>query len=301
MPNKIHHFYKYLFSSTTYYHAHHLLIINLLLLPTPIYLFFPDNYHSMEKKPIKRFWEIDFLRGIAIVLMIIFHAIYDINYFGRYGFNLHSGLGLYLARAASVTFILLVGISLTLSYSRAKKMQKTNNLFSKYLKRGLKIFSWGLIITLITWIFLRGCFVKFGILHFIGLSIILAYPFLKLRYFNLTAGIIFICIGNYFKNMTFDFSWLMWMGLLPQHMCTVDYFTIFPWFGLILIGIFLGNSFYSSYIRKFKIPDISNKYFIKLFCVLGRNSLLIYLIHQPILIAILYHGTKAIQLCGVIY
>ena len=131
------------------------------------------NEHCKE-----RFWEIDFLRGLAIIMMILFHLLYDLDYFGNYTLNVHAGFWLYFARATATIFLLLVGISLTLSFSRATKIKKAGNtLYLKYLKRGLKIVSWGFVITLTTWIFLREGFVVFGILHLIGISIILAYPF----------------------------------------------------------------------------------------------------------------------------
>ena len=244
---------------------------------------------SMNKHPEKRFWEIDFLRGLAIIMMIVFHLLYDLTYFGGYNLNLHSGFWLYFARAAATIFIFLVGVSLTLSFSRSEKIQNLRKkLYLKYLKRGLRIFSWGLIITLMTWIFLGDGFVLFGILHLIGISIILAYPFLKLRYWNLLLGIAFIALGIHLKNFTFGFPWLVWLGFMPDHFYTVDYFPIFPWFGVVLIGMFFGNLLYPDYTRKFNLYDLSNFNFIGLFCLLGRYSLVIYLIHQPILIILLY-------------
>ena len=237
----------------------------------------------------KRFWEIDFLRGIAIVLMIIFHFVYDLNYFGIYNSNLRSGFLFYLGCSASIIFILLVGISLSLSFSRLrniKTIQKKSHI--KYLKRGMKIFSWGLIITLITWIFLKEGFIFFGILHFIGISIIIAYPFLKYSYLNLLVGIIVIIIGVYLRNFTFDFNWLVWLGFIQKGSYTFDYYPVLPWFGLVLIGLFIGNTIYQNYERKFNLPDLSSFHSIRAFCFLGRYSLFIYLIHQPILIIILY-------------
>lgn len=234
----------------------------------------------------KRFWEIDFLRGIAVIMMIIFHFLFDIAWFGGYGPNVYSGFWWVFARATATIFMLLVGISLTLSYSRAA--QKRVAGFSKYLKRGIKIFVWGLIITAITWIFLPHAFIIFGILHLIGVSIILAYPLIKHRYRSLILGIIFIATGIYLTAMTFDFWWLVWMGFIPQGLYTLDYFPLFPWFGVVLIGLFLGNSLYKNYNRKFSLPDFSDSRFARPFCFLGRHSLLIYLIHQPILVIILY-------------
>jgi uncharacterized membrane protein len=242
----------------------------------------------MIKKMNKRFWEIDFFRGIAIIMMIIFHFFYDLKFFGFYKINLDSGFWWIFARLIATIFIFLVGISLTLSYSRAKKNKTNNKLFTKYLIRGLKIFSWGLFISLITWVFLRKGFIIFGILHFIGLSIILAYPFLKFRFLNLLLGIIFILLGFYIQTITFNSYWLVWLGIIPNYLYTVDYFPILPWFGVILFGLFFGNLLYPNGIRRLKIPELSEFSFVRFFCFLGRHSLLLYLIHQPILIILLY-------------
>ncbi len=98
----------------------------------------------------------------------------------------------------SIYIHFLMGVSLTLSNSRAQITGKyrEGGLFKKYLKRGLKIFSLGLLITLATWIFIPQEFIIFGVLHFIGISIILSYPFLKSKYLNLFLGIGLIIIGD---------------------------------------------------------------------------------------------------------
>jgi len=239
----------------------------------------------------RRFWEIDFLRGVALILMVAYHFLFDLNFFGVYGFNLYSGFYFYLARVTAFIFIFLVGISLTLSYSRAKRSKRyktEKKLFLKYLKRGLTIFSWGLIITLIIWIFMRQYFIVFGILHFIGIAIILEYPFIKYDYPNLLIGMAFIAIGLYLEQFTFNFSFLMWLGFIPSKIHTLDYFPLFPWLGVVSLGLFFGNSLYKNYVRRFKLPDLSKSPPIRLFSFLGRNSLLIYLIHQPVLILVLY-------------
>jgi len=243
----------------------------------------------MNKQLKQRFWEIDFLRGLAVIMMVVFHLLYDLTYFGGYNINIHSGFWLYFGRATATIFIFLVGVSLTLSFSRSWKIQNSGQkLYLKYLKRGLKIFSWGLLITIATWIFLRDGFVLFGILHLIGISIILAYPFLKLRYSNLLLGIAIVALGIHLKNFTFGFHWLVWLGFVPDHFCTVDYFPIIPWFGVVLIGMFFGNLLYPDYTRKFNLWGRSDFRFIGLFCLLGKHSLVIYLVHQPILIILLY-------------
>ncbi|WP_321423067.1 heparan-alpha-glucosaminide N-acetyltransferase [uncultured Methanobacterium sp.] len=239
----------------------------------------------------KRFWEIDVLRGLAILMMITYHLVFDLTYFGIFPFNVSSGIWWWFARTTAFIFLFLVGISLTLSYTRAERIgsQKEKKiLFPKYLKRGVKIFSLGLLITLVTWIFIPEDFIVFGVLHFIGIAIILEYPFLKKKYTNLILGIIFIFSGFFLAQFTVSYPWLLWLGLKPAEFVTVDYFPLLPWLGVVSLGIFAGKTLYPNYERRFHLPELSKNLFTGIFSFLGRHSLLIYLIHQPILILILY-------------
>ncbi|MDD1774330.1 MAG: DUF1624 domain-containing protein [Methanobacterium sp.] len=243
----------------------------------------------------QRFWEIDFLRGIAVILMIIFHFLFDLSFFGILPLDLTSGILWFFPRLIAGIFIFLVGISLYLSYARSENLgtfKTSSEFFMKYLKRGVWIFSLGLFITLATWIFIPSEFIIFGILHFIGLAIILGYPLLKLnekyRYLNLFTGLILIISGIYLAGYTFNFQWLLWLGFIPQNLYTVDYFPLLPWLGVISMGIFMGSILYQNYKRKYVLPDLSRYSSIKIFTFLGRHSLIIYFIHQPILIVLLY-------------
>lgn len=243
----------------------------------------------MKTEMEKRFWEIDFLRGTAILIMMLFHFLYNLYYFGNLNINLTAGFWSYFADTGASIFIILVGISLTLSYSRAKlSLKKERKLFLKFFRRGLMIFSWGMIITLITRIILEDMYVVFGILHFIGVSIILSYPFLKLRAWNMLIGVFFIITGVYIENLVFSFPWLIWLGLRPANFSTADYFPLLPWFGVVLIGIFLGNVLYPNHKRAFYLYDLSYLSCLKWVCLLGKHSLFIYLVHQPVLIIIMY-------------
>jgi len=239
------------------------------------------------KKGKDRFWEIDFLRGFAIILMIFFHIIYDLNFFSITNFRIYSGIILSIARLSASIFVVLAGISLSISYSKSKNWLKTNDIILKFIKRGLKILFLGMIISVITWFYIPRGFVVFGILHFIGTSIILSLIFIRYRFINIIFGLFFIIVGFYLKSLTFDFNILIPLGFIPNNFWTIDYFPLFPWFGIFLIGISIGNIIYPDFKRKYEIKDLSKNLLVKSFCFLGRNSLLIYFLHQPIIIGII--------------
>ncbi len=242
----------------------------------------------------KRFWEIDAMRGAAIILMILFHAAFDLRYAGLYELNAGWVFWYLLPRMIATIFIVLVGISATLSYNRSKK-----DAVARFTKRGLLIFSFGMAISLATYVFFTEGTILFGILHFIGISSIISIPFLtkvcsanlaretdvsrEMRRKNILIGLFVIISGFYLQTMTFDFPWLLWLGFMPSNFYTYDYFPIFPWFGFILLGIYLGNRFYTNGKRAFRINDRPDG----LLTFFGRNSLIIYLIHQPLLALII--------------
>lgn len=236
----------------------------------------------------QRFWEIDVLRGVAIIMMILYHLLFDLTFFHIYQIDLGSlPLRLFLYPIGTL-FLLLVGVSLTISYTRAYEHMSAHQLRWKFILRGLFIFSGGMVITLATWLYIRDGYIIFGVLHCIGLSIILAYPLIEQRFSSLFLGIVCIVSGIYLQAMvTVGFPWLLWLGFIPQNFYTLDYFPLLPWFGVVLVGIFLGHTFYTSSTRKFSLPDYSDKKTVRSVSFLGRHSLLIYFIHQPILLGLL--------------
>src|SRR5215204_2036696 len=143
--------------------------------------------HSVAKE--QRFWEADAARGVAIAMMVVYHLVYDLDTFGGYGIESTSGFWAWFADATASAFLVLVGISLSISYSRPGRPGR--GLCGKYLLRGLRIFAYGMLITVVCWALNFGT-VAFGMLHLIGVSVILAYPLLKYRLPNLLLGLLLV-------------------------------------------------------------------------------------------------------------
>jgi len=236
----------------------------------------------------RRYWEIDTLRGFAIIMMVIFHLMWDLVSFRiTPDVVLYAGFWKYFQRTTAITFLLLVGVSLTVSYRRAKERQPTEPLFPKFFWRGLRVFGIGMGFTLFGWITSFG-YVHFGVLHLIGAAIILAYPLIEWRWANYLLWAIFFVVGGAIRYIYLDHNWLTWLGFHTRFYAPLDYFPLIPWFGVVLLGVAIGNAVYTEQGRILPLPDLSAWLPVRLLQWLGKHSLVIYVIHQPILLALLF-------------
>ena len=239
---------------------------------------------STEQK-VDRFWEVDAARGVAIIMMVVYHTTYDLDTLGGYDIQSTSGYWALFADVTAGLFLFLVGISLAISCARTGRTGWS--LFGKYLARGLRILAYGMVLTLVFLVLGMGV-VAFGILHLIGVSIILAYPFLRLRFTNLVLGVLILAAGLYIMALDpiSQSFWLLPFGVVPEGVIMPDYRPLLPWFGVVLIGLFFGNVVYSG---GGHIASLTDKapLLARPLLPLGRNSLFIYLIHQPIIIVLL--------------
>jgi len=227
-----------------------------------------------------RFWEIDLLRTIAIVGMITFHTLDLLYYFDLYPTNMLYGPWWWWTRRVNAgMFIFLAGVALTITYSRGKRM-------SGFMLRGLRIFGWGMALTLLTLLISRTEYIRFGILHFFGIAFILAPFFLRFRFINLILGAALMAIGIYLEGTSFDFPWLLWLGLMPRSSIGFDYFPLLPWFGIFLFGMFCGKLLYPQGNRRFNIHEFNDPVTSAL-TFPGRHPLVIYLAQWPLVIGVL--------------
>lgn len=217
-----------------------------------------------------RIWEIDVVRFIAIILMVTFHLVYDLNEFANVNVEYEFGFWYYVGTVSAFLFIVVSGISS--GFSR--------NTF----KRGLKIFGFGMVITIFTYFFDSSQYIRFGILHFLGVSIMIS-PFLKKinSWFLIIIGIFSFIAGKYIEALTVNTFLLIPFGFIYKGFVSMDYYPLFPYISYFIIGVLCYKLFY--YKGKSLFGFNYDSYLLK---VVSSNSLKIYLLHQPIMFCTVY-------------
>ena len=217
---------------------------------------------NTEKNNMKRIGEVDALRGIAIILMIIYHFFFDLDYLGIADINLNDIGWILFQRVIGSMFLLLAGISIVLS-------ERKHHDYMRHARRAAILGAVALLITAATWIYPHEGFIKFGIIHMIALSTLIAPLFLRFGWMNVVLGIIIIAAGLQVHYT--DIDYLFWLGPITKGYFALDHYPLVPWFGLVLIGTYLG--------QKIEFKNRKEGWLE----IMGRNSLMIYLIHQPVI------------------
>lgn len=236
-----------------------------------------------------RLWEIDSLRGVAVVTMVIYHLVWDLWFFQAIpGLDPFHGFWKYFQRYTATSFILLAGLSLTLVAQRLERQGMAPGARRLHsMRRGLWVFGWGMVLTVAMWVSGVGT-VDFGVLHLIGFSMIAALPFLRFGWVNIGIWLVLFLLGGWAQDVRVDTSLLIPLGIFPRGYSPVDYFPILPWFGVALLGVGVGNLLYPQGRRSFPLPDWGATFPVRLLRWVGSHSLPIYLVHQPLLFGILY-------------
>ena len=225
----------------------------------------------MQQPVHRRIIEIDLVRGSALILMIAYHLLYDLNVFFHFDIAYDQGLFYVMGKAAAILFILVAGVSSSLS--------KNNTV------RGLKLIGWGFVIFLVTGITVPGSNIVFGILPFLGVCLLL-YPVAARisPYLLMVIGAAILLSGDFMASLPAGHKWLAPLGLRTPAFYSADYFPMLPWWGLFLWGIAIGKLVYPQKKGLLK----SKSLLFKPLAVAGQHTLLIYLLHQPVMLAALF-------------
>ena len=178
---------------------------------------------------------VDALRGAAVCAMIAYHFCFDLNWFGVLHADFNRDMLWLSLRAIIVSsFMFLVGISMVLA-------QQAGISPSRYWRRIALIAACALLVTAGSYAAFPQTFITFGILHCIAVASVLAWPFARYPLAALIAGTAIVAIGLQVRLPVFDTPWLNWIGLMTHKPATEDYVPIFPWLGVVLIGIAAGT------------------------------------------------------------
>ena len=221
----------------------------------------------------KRFVEIDAARGALVLLMLAYNWSFALAFFNLLPFDLKPWY--WLSGFVSAWFF-LAGLSAWLALQRKPE--------TDVFKHGVLVFLAGAGITAVTLVGFPGYAVWFGVLHLIGVSVMLAPFFVRWKKWNAVIGLAVIAAGFLVKNSLFDSNAFLFLGMRAAPLQTFDYTPLFPWFGFFLIGMAYASVFYAKTKTKQETFIGENN----ALCVLGRHSLLVYLVHQPLFVGLLW-------------
>lgn len=228
----------------------------------------------------KRIWELDALRGLWILLMILIHLSYDLvvlfavvklKDYTLFNWSLEWG---------GTLFLFIAGCSATLG--------------SHPVRRGLQVFACGMLITAVTvgmyWLGFadRSIIIYFGVLQCLALCMLLWPLFRKMPIWLLAViGLTISFLGLHLvRNVRVEFPWLVPFGLVNYSFSSSDYYPLLPNFGYFLIGAAIGRTLYAK--KESRLPRVNTQNPVLRFLIFcGQHSLLIYMVHQPILAAVI--------------
>lgn len=221
-----------------------------------------------------RLLEIDLLRTLAICMMVGYHAAFDLDAFFGVPLPLNSMPWWLFARSTAVLFLLLSGLTfeLTRHGSRSRKWRRIGILWMC-----------AALVSATTYVWDAESFVRFGILHCIAASLTLLQilPGTPLTRGMLAACIVALAIP--LRELTAETSWLLPLGMMPRGFRSLDYFPLVPWFGVVLAGAALSPLLLS----RMHTYTAEAHPVLRAFALPGRHALLLYMVHQPLLLGIL--------------
>ena len=213
---------------------------------------------------------IDLMRATAIILMVAFHFVWDLNHFGYVTTDIPNGFFWKELRAVIVSlFLFSVGASLVYSYQGGISAKKLS-------WRMVKISSAALLVTLSSLFTLPEHWIYFGILHFIAVATVLLVWLVDKPKLSL-----FLSVSVMTSYLAIEIPWNWPFNYIQGYISKYpsDLVTPIPWLALPLLGI------WAAHFKTFGMPSANQYQMPSFVTLLSRHSLLIYLFHQPLLFA----------------
>ena len=221
---------------------------------------------------------VDALRGGALILMFAYHFSFDLRYYRVIAADFeHDPFWLGFRAIIVASFMALVGLSLVLA-------DRAGATLAHFWKRIGVIAACAIAASVGSYVLFPRTFITFGILHCIAVASILAWPLVRHPRAALVVGIAAIAAGLAYSNPLFDLRALSWIGFTTHKPSTEDFVLLFPWAGVVLVGISAGRWLERSSFRPLAPLSRAPRWL----GFLGRHSLVVYMIHQPILMAALW-------------
>ena len=229
---------------------------------------------------------VDLARSAALLGMVVFHFTFDLELFGHVapGTTRTAPWALF-ARLVAGSFLFLAGVSLVLAHGQGIRWRG-------FLRRLAMVAGAALVITIATRIAIPHAFIYFGILHSIAAASLIGLAFLRAPvWLILASAVAAFALPEVARAPLFDTRWLAWTGLAASTPPSFDFVPVLPWVSAFLLGMAAGRAGVAAGLWD-RLRDPAPAPFIRVLAWPGRHSLAVYLLHQPVLIGLLWLAAR---------
>lgn len=221
---------------------------------------------------------IDVYRGLAILAMVAYHATWDLNYYRiiEVGIGVDA-LWFTIQRGILTAFLLLTGAGLWLAHGRGID-------WPRFWRREAILVATAAGVSAVTWFQFGQYLAYFGVLHAIALSSVLALLLIRVPLWTqIGVAVVVLFLPAVFGSDAFNTPWLAWLGFFTAVPETADLVPMFPWFGVVLLGVMGMRLCEVAPAFTWSSPAL----WVRVLARIGRWSLIIYLVHQPVLFGLI--------------
>ena len=234
----------------------------------------------MSAERFDRFDRLDALRGVAIVWMVAFHFSFDLNHFGW----LQPPHNFYRDALWTSQRTLIVSLFLLCAGAGQALALQAGLSWPRFWRRWAQVAACALLVTAGSARMFPRSWISFGVLHGMALMLILARLAAPLRGWLWPLGTLLVALPLWLQHPYFDSRWTNWVGLVTRKPVTEDFVPLLPWLGVMLWGLAAGQ-WLLAHRRGWLAAPLPPA--LAPLRRLGRWPLLVYMLHQPLLIGLL--------------